>query len=249
MPNRQIFSQIPKAGALVPKGTAIAVFLEVPATTTTTSTGTGTTATGTGTGTAATTSGTTTTAIGTGTGTGTGTTATSTTATSTTATTTTSTTATNTQTGTVSGTTAPGGLTLAQVAREAGKGPIAIPALTGSATNVSAALSQLGLEPQTVSQLALVAKGQVAGTVPAVGSKVAKGAQVDVLVSSGSPDLAYDNGTTVSVLDPSKTKPAATVAGSGGGAAGRAVLERRRDRVDLLAGRPAGARQAGCEGL
>jgi hypothetical protein len=117
----------------------------------------------------------------------------------------------------VSGTTKPGGLSLAQVAAEAGKGPIAIPALVGSATNVSAALSQLGLEPQTVSEEALVRKGQVAGTVPAAGSKVAKGAQVDVIVSSGSPHLAYDDGTTVSVLDPSTTKPAAAVAGAAAG--------------------------------
>ena len=37
---------------------------------------------------------------------------------------------------------------------------------------------------------------------PAAGSKVAKGAQVDLIISNGSPQLSYDNGQTISVINP-----------------------------------------------
>ena len=57
----------------------------------------------------------------------------------------------------------------------------------------------------------------MAGTIPAAGSKVAKGAQVDLIISNGSPQLSYDNGQTISVINPSTGKPSGNVpAGSGG---------------------------------
>ena len=55
------------------------------------------------------------------------------------------------------------------------------------------------------------------GTVPAAGSKVPKGAHVALLVSSGSPQLAFDNGTQISVIDPTTGKVTAQVPPGVGG--------------------------------
>jgi beta-lactam-binding protein with PASTA domain len=100
---------------------------------------------------------------------------------------------------------------LAAAGKQAGTGPIAIPTLPSDANAALSQLSQLGLTPQPVKQLATVPVGHVAGTVPAAGSKVPKGATVDVLISSGSPQLAFDNGTSVNVIDPTTRKPSAQV--------------------------------------
>jgi beta-lactam-binding protein with PASTA domain len=100
---------------------------------------------------------------------------------------------------------------LAAVAAQAGTGSITIPALQGDPTAAAGKLSQLGLVPTPVKQLATVPIGQVAGTVPAAGSKVAKGATVDLLVSNGSPQLSYDDGQAVHVIDPTTLKPSGQV--------------------------------------
>jgi beta-lactam-binding protein with PASTA domain len=97
---------------------------------------------------------------------------------------------------------------LAAVAAQAGKGPIAIPALSGDPTAAAGKLSQLGLVPVATKRLATVPTGQLAGTVPAAGAKVPKGAQVDLLISSGSPHLSYDDGHAIHVIDPTTGKPA-----------------------------------------
>jgi beta-lactam-binding protein with PASTA domain len=101
---------------------------------------------------------------------------------------------------------------LAAVAAQAGNGPITIPPLQGDPTAAAGKLSQLGLLPAPVKRLATVPLGQVAGTVPAAGSKVAKGAQVDLLISSGSPQLSYDDGSqAIHVIDPTTGKPSGVV--------------------------------------
>ncbi len=223
-PNGKIYSQIPLAGATVPAGTAVAVFLAAPtvATTTgTTTTPTTTTSATTTTASTTTTSANTTTASTT-TGSGTSTTPATTTTSADNTTTTTTTSADNTTTTTTSttgaGPTAGAGpaaagavASLAVVAAEAGKGPIAIPALTGDPTAAAAQLSQLGLSPHPVTELATVPAGDVAGTVPAAGAKVAKGAQIDLLISDGSPQLSYNNGSSVRVINPSTLKRSGTV--------------------------------------
>ncbi len=61
---------------------------------------------------------------------------------------------------------AAGAASVAAVAAQAGKGPIPIPALSGDPTKAAAKLSQLGLVPHPVKQLATVPIGQVAGTIP-----------------------------------------------------------------------------------
>ncbi|HSC02447.1 MAG TPA: PASTA domain-containing protein [Solirubrobacteraceae bacterium] len=105
---------------------------------------------------------------------------------------------------------------LAAVAAQAGKGPIAIPPLSGDPTAAAGRLSQLGLVPVATKRLATVPVGQLAGTVPAAGAKVPKGAQVDLLVSSGSPHLSYDDGRAIHVIDPATGKPAGNVAAGAG---------------------------------
>jgi beta-lactam-binding protein with PASTA domain len=100
---------------------------------------------------------------------------------------------------------------IAAVAAQAGKGPIAIPSLQGDPTAAAGKLSQLGLVPVPTKRLATVPVGALAGTVPPAGAKVAKGAQVDLLISSGSPRLAYDDGHAIHVIDPTTGKPAGSV--------------------------------------
>lgn len=96
---------------------------------------------------------------------------------------------------------------LAAVAAQAGKGPIPIPSLQGDPTAAAGKLSQLGLVPVPTRRLATVPVGTLAGTVPPAGAKVPKGAQVDLLISSGSPQLSYDDGQAIHVIDPTTGKP------------------------------------------
>jgi beta-lactam-binding protein with PASTA domain len=94
-------------------------------------------------------------------------------------------------------------------AAEAGKGAIAVPTLPADPSAAGTQLSQLGLVPQPLKQPATVPVGDVAGSVPAAGAKVAKGATIDLLISSGSPQspqLAYDDGHNVHVIDPATRK-------------------------------------------
>jgi beta-lactam-binding protein with PASTA domain len=108
---------------------------------------------------------------------------------------------------------------IAAAGAEAGRGPIAIPALSPDPGSAAAALSQLGLIPQPLKQLATAPVGDVVGSAPTAGAKVAKGATVDLLISSGPPQppqLAYDNNQNVHVIDPTTGKPTMQVpAGSG----------------------------------
>jgi beta-lactam-binding protein with PASTA domain len=102
------------------------------------------------------------------------------------------------------------------VAAQAGTGSIPIPALSGDPVAAATKLSALGLVPTPIKQLANAPVGQVAGTIPAAGAKVAAGATVDLLISSGSPELSYDDGTAVHVINPSTLKSVAPVpAGQG----------------------------------
>ncbi len=96
---------------------------------------------------------------------------------------------------------------LAAVAAQVGKGPIPIPSLHGDPTAAAGKLSQLGLIPVPTKRLATVPVGALAGTVPPAGAKVAKGAQVDLLISSGSPQLSYDDGEAIHLIDPTTGKP------------------------------------------
>jgi Tol biopolymer transport system component len=102
------------------------------------------------------------------------------------------------------------------VAAQAGTGPVPIPKLPPDPTQAAQALANAGLVPQPVKQLSTAPVGQVAGTVPAEGSKVPKGAHVALIISNGSPQLAFDNGTQVSVINPTTDKVSAPIpAGAG----------------------------------
>ena len=95
---------------------------------------------------------------------------------------------------------------LAATAAQAGTGSVPIPKLPTDPTQAAQALSNAGLVPQPVKQLSTAPVGQVAGTVPGEGSKVPKGAHVALIISNGSPHLAFDNGTQVNVIDPTTRK-------------------------------------------
>ena len=104
----------------------------------------------------------------------------------------------------------------ASAAGKAGAGPIAIPPLSGDPTTAAGKLSQLGLVPVPTKRLATVPIGQLAGTVPPAGAKVKKGTQVTLEISSGSPQLSYDDGQAIHVIDPATGKPSGKVpAGAG----------------------------------
>ena len=100
---------------------------------------------------------------------------------------------------------------LAAVAAQAGTGPVPIPKLPTDPSQAAQALANAGLVPQPVKQLSTAPFGQVAGTVPAEGSKVPKGAHVAMIISNGSPQLAFDNGTSVSVINASTDKVSAQI--------------------------------------
>ena len=97
---------------------------------------------------------------------------------------------------------AAGAAALNAAAAQAGTGSIVIPALTGDAQTAAGKLAQLGLQPKPLKTVANVPVNAVAGTVPAAGQKVAKGAVVDLLISTGAPELSYDNGQTITVVNP-----------------------------------------------
>jgi len=95
---------------------------------------------------------------------------------------------------------------LAAAAAQAGTGSIPIPKVPTDPNQAAQALANLGLVPQPVKQLSTAPVGLVAGTVPAAGAKVASGAHVALIISSGSPQLAFDNGTSINVIDPPSPK-------------------------------------------
>jgi beta-lactam-binding protein with PASTA domain len=98
---------------------------------------------------------------------------------------------------------------IAAAAAQAGTGSIAIPKLPADPNQAAQALANLGLVPQPIKQLSTAPVGQVAGTVPEAGAKVAKGAHVALIISDGSPWLAFDNSTSISVIDPTTRKVSA----------------------------------------
>ena len=99
--------------------------------------------------------------------------------------------------------------TLSAAAAQAGTGSIAIPKVPTDPNQAAQALANLGLVPQPLKQLSTAPVGQVAGTVPAAGAKVAQGAHVALIISNGSPQLAFDNSASISVIDPTTLKVSA----------------------------------------
>jgi beta-lactam-binding protein with PASTA domain len=95
---------------------------------------------------------------------------------------------------------------LTAAAAQAGTGSIAIPKVPSDPNQAAQALVNLGLVPQPIKELSTAPVGHVAGTVPAAGAKVASGAHVALIISDGSPQLAFDNGSAVEVIDPATGK-------------------------------------------
>ena len=97
-------------------------------------------------------------------------------------------------------------------------------------------------------RLATVPVGALAGTVPVAGAKVPKGAQVDLLISSGSPGLAYDDGQAVHVIDPTTREASRHAFPPGVGPRGGGGVEPGRNPPRRVRGRAARARPAGLAG-
>jgi beta-lactam-binding protein with PASTA domain len=107
---------------------------------------------------------------------------------------------TGTTSGTTSGTT-PGGAT-----PSGGGKSLAIPAISGVTAAVAAQrLSQAGFVPTMAEQFSASPAGALVGTSPPTGTSVPSGGKVQLIVSAGWPDLAYDDGTAIHVAGvPSK---------------------------------------------
>jgi beta-lactam-binding protein with PASTA domain len=91
--------------------------------------------------------------------------------------------------------------------------PAALPALAGG--NVAQAAEQAadaGLVPEKVLQFSKAPKGEVFGTDPPAGTKVAEGAKIKLLVSAGFPELAFDDGKNVKRVDGASGKPLKAIA-------------------------------------
>ena len=87
---------------------------------------------------------------------------------------------------------------------------VAIPAVAAAAGTIAAAakLSQAGFEPTIVKQYSTAAPGSVVGTNPKAGSSLAAGSTVALLVSAGYPEVAYDDGIAVHLVNPATRRPA-----------------------------------------
>ena len=124
---------------------------------------------------------------------------------------------------------------------------VTIPKLKGSPTAAAAELSQLKLEPSTAERLSSSAKGALVGSVPPAGTKVKAGSKVTVLVSAGFPDLSYDNGTSVQVVNGATGKPALKVPPAQGqeeaswSIDGSHLVYRQGNGLELLAAGKSGA--------
>jgi len=101
----------------------------------------------------------------------------------------------------------------------AGK-PITLPAVTGEgAVAVVEKLAQLGVASTIVQRFDTSAQGTVIGTKPPLASGIPSGKTVTLIVSAGLPELAYDNGSSIHVVDAATKKaagnnpPRTTVAG------------------------------------
>jgi beta-lactam-binding protein with PASTA domain len=137
----------------------------------------------------------------------------------------------------------------AAAAAAAAKGAeVTIPKLKGSPTAAAAELSQLKLEPSTAERLSSSAKGALVGSVPPAGTKVKPGSKVTVLVSAGFPDLSYDNGTSVQVVNGATGKTALKVAPAAQGQEeaswsidGSHLVYRQGNGLELLAAGKSGA--------
>jgi beta-lactam-binding protein with PASTA domain len=91
---------------------------------------------------------------------------------------------------------------------------IVIPPVSGTQLTVAQKLSQLGLVPYTSTRIDPAPAGSVIGTDPVAGAHAQHGAKIAVFVSAGYPDLSYDDGTKVSIINGYSGKPAATLPSS-----------------------------------
>ncbi len=88
-----------------------------------------------------------------------------------------------------------------------------LPALAGvEVAEAAQKAAESGLVPETVNQFSDKKKGTLIGTIPPAGTKLAEGAKIKLLVSAGFPQLAYDDGKNVLLVDGSNGKRLGAIA-------------------------------------
>jgi beta-lactam-binding protein with PASTA domain len=91
--------------------------------------------------------------------------------------------------------------------------PAALPALAGGGVAQAAEqAADAGLVPEKVLQFSKAPKGEVFGTDPPAGTKVAEGAKIKLLVSAGFPQLAFDDGKNIKLVNGADGKPLKAIA-------------------------------------
>lgn len=86
---------------------------------------------------------------------------------------------------------------------------VVLPALTGATAAAAAQqLRDLGFTPKSVLQFSSEPKGQLISTNPSSGSSLLPGATIQLNVSAGYPDISYDDGSQVQVVDGATGNPA-----------------------------------------
>jgi beta-lactam-binding protein with PASTA domain len=89
----------------------------------------------------------------------------------------------------------------------------ALPALAGAPVAAAAqTAAKAGLVPEQVNQFSGAKKGTLIGTIPPAGTKLAEGAKIKLLVSAGFPQLAYDDGKNVKLVNGANGKPLKAIA-------------------------------------
>ena len=72
--------------------------------------------------------------------------------------------------------------------------------------------AEAGLVPEQVNQFSGKKKGTLIGTIPPAGTKLAEGAKIKLLVSAGFPELAYDDGKNILLVNGANGKRLPAVA-------------------------------------
>ncbi len=91
--------------------------------------------------------------------------------------------------------------------------PVAIPAVAGGgAKEAGAAASEAGLVPKERRAFSDKPEGEVFGTDPPAGVKIPAGGTLTLLVSAGFPELAYDDGRNVGLIDGATAKKLPSIA-------------------------------------
>jgi hypothetical protein len=90
---------------------------------------------------------------------------------------------------------------------------VTLPALAGQPVAQAAqAAADAGLVPETVQQFSDKPKGTLLGTLPPAGTKAPAGTKIKLIVSGGAPELTFDDGKNIKLVNGANGKPFPAVA-------------------------------------